>query len=120
MKKDGGTPSFRSVVARTILDRDDVRGLKTFRSLDQIELDLSSFRKRAEALRLDRGEMDEDVLSRFRGDETEALRIIEPLHFTGATHTSRFSFFFYPEPLASRYLSFQSCTEITRADRNMA
>src|SRR5215213_10108987 len=91
MKKDGGY-AVLSYVGRCRSDSVDVRRLKALRPLDQIELDLSSFRKRAEALGLDRGEVDENVLSGLRGDEAKALRIVEPLDFTGATHTSRFSF----------------------------
>src|ERR1700754_2605721 len=99
MKKDGGY-AVLSLWSSSRSDSDDVRGLQAFRALDQIELDLSSFRQRAEALGLDRGEMNEDVLSGLGGDESKALRIVEPFDFTVATHTSRFSFFFHPEPLA--------------------
>src|SRR5437764_10418484 len=72
---------------RPYLRRDgDVLRLEPLRALDEIELDARAFRKAAESLRLNRAEMDEDVLSAGRGDESETLRVVEPLDSTGATH----------------------------------
>src|SRR5712671_5645713 len=62
----------------------DVRRLRTLVALLQLELHLLTLGEAAEALRLDRGVVDEDVLpAAVRSDETKALRVIEPLHCTG-------------------------------------
>src|ERR1051326_7880266 len=68
------------------LDRRDVRGLESFRTLDQIELDRCAFGQSAEAFGLDRAEMDEHVLSALGRDEAITFRVVEPLHGTGITH----------------------------------
>src|SRR5947208_9968379 len=64
-----------------------IRRLQSFRTLDQIEFDLRAFGERAKALALDRAEVNENVLSALGGDEAIALRIVEPLHGTGVTHS---------------------------------
>src|SRR5687768_17067490 len=70
------------------LDRHDVGCLQPLRSLDEIELDLRALGEGAEALGLDRREVHEHILAVLRRDESKALRIVEPLDFTGAAHTS--------------------------------
>src|SRR5262249_48421752 len=60
----------------------DVAGLQALRPLHDLELDALSLGKRLETLSLDRGEVDEDVLATLLRDETEALRVVEPLHGT--------------------------------------
>src|SRR4051812_6501381 len=63
-----------------------VRGLKTFRALQQIELHRLAFIQRPVALLLDGGEMHEHVLSRRSLDEPITLRAVEPLHCALLSH----------------------------------
>src|SRR5688572_12271403 len=56
-----------------------VRRLTAALAGDDIELDPFALVQRAKARALDRGEVDEDVLARAVGDETEALGLVEPL-----------------------------------------
>ena len=66
---------------RELADRSNVRGLEALRTLDGVELHLLPFRQGAEALPLNCAVMTENVLTPIvLGNETEALRIIEPLH----------------------------------------
>ncbi len=52
-------------------------------SFDDFELDVLAFVEALEALHLDRGMMDEDVLrSVLRRDESEAFRVVKPLYCT--------------------------------------
>lgn len=60
----------------------DVLGLVALRPLAHLELHVLPFRKRLIAIHLDRGEMDENVLSRLALDEAVSLCGIEPLHNT--------------------------------------
>ncbi len=62
-----------------MLHGDDVRRLESLRSLDEIELDRGTFRKRPEALGLNRAEVDEHILAPVSRDEAKAFRIVEPL-----------------------------------------
>src|SRR5207248_11542451 len=58
--------------------------LRTLGTLGDLVLYLLAFREAAEALRLDCGVVDEYVLAAaVRRDETESLRIVEPLHDPG-------------------------------------
>src|SRR2546426_184705 len=57
-----------------------VRGLKSLRSTDDIELEPLAFGQRLEALALDRGVVNEHVLATLLLDETKTLRFVEPLH----------------------------------------
>src|SRR5512140_802783 len=52
-----------------------VRGLKSFRTVDHFKLDCGSLLQRAEALSLNGGEVDEDVLAALAPDETIALGV---------------------------------------------
>src|SRR3546814_110607 len=60
-------------------------GLQALLALHDLERDLLAFLQRLEAAALDRAEMDEQVLAAFRGDEAEALGVVEPLDGTGLT-----------------------------------
>src|SRR3990172_5224994 len=66
-------------------DRSDVRRLEALRPLGDVELHLLALRQRTEAFGLDGGVVAEDVLAAVvLGDETEALRVVEPLHGAGS------------------------------------
>src|SRR3954464_4843983 len=61
----------------------DVGRLRPLWPLGDLVLNLLAFRGAAETFRLDRGVVDEHVLAAAVGrDETESLRIVEPLHRT--------------------------------------
>src|SRR5690606_10382038 len=61
-------------------DAANVLGLRTLGALGEVELDLLVVLEGLEALRLDRGEVDEDVLAAaVLRDEAEALVSVEPL-----------------------------------------
>src|SRR5262245_22284168 len=82
---------------RALADRSNVRGLKALQTLDGVELHLLPFRQGAEALPLNCAVMTENVLTPIvLGNETEALRIIEPLH-RASCHLSLFFFRFEPQ-----------------------
>jgi len=73
-----------------LADRSNVRGLQALRTLDGVELHFLPFRQGAVALPLNCSVMTENVVtSVILGDETEALRIIEPLH-CASCHLSLF------------------------------
>lgn len=72
-----GAPFLCQLIAQR-----DVAGLRSLGSLFDIELDLLAFHQVAEAIALDGGEVDEDVLSAFALDEAEALVTVEPLDRT--------------------------------------
>src|SRR5271156_6077964 len=73
----GGTPDFDR------LKRPDPLGLKTLRSLLGLVVDLLSFDQLAIARALDGREVCEDVgRAVVRGNKTEALGGVEPLHGT--------------------------------------
>ena len=59
---------------------DDVRSLETLRALCDFELDSFTLDQRLEAVALDRGEMDENVLATFLLDKAEALAVVKPLN----------------------------------------
>src|SRR5690606_41290948 len=70
------------------VDADDVLSLRALRLLDDVELDPVALGEGPEAGALDRRVVDEAVLrSVLRGDEAEALLVVEPLHGSGGTHT---------------------------------
>src|SRR5215208_4517269 len=67
-----------------LLERLDVVGLQALGAALHFELHLLPFLQRLEAGHLDRGVMREQVLAALaRGDEAEALGIVEPLDGTG-------------------------------------
>jgi hypothetical protein len=61
----------------------NVRGLQSFGSLRDVELDLLPFAQRAEAISLNSRVMDENIRSILTRDESISLRIVEPLHLAG-------------------------------------
>src|SRR5687768_8503143 len=66
----------------------DVLGGRTLLALHDVELDALAFGEGLEATALDGRVVDEAVLLAVLGrDETKALRVIEPLHFAGRTHS---------------------------------
>src|ERR1041385_2853303 len=60
----------------------DVRGLQPLGPVHHFEFHRITFAQGAESVRYDRGMMYEHVLAAFLRDESEALRVIEPLHRT--------------------------------------
>src|SRR5262249_60745754 len=71
---------FRSGIR---LYRADVLRCRALRTLDDLELDRLTLAQRLESLPTDGGMVDEDVLGAVvRGDESEALRVVEPLHLS--------------------------------------
>jgi hypothetical protein len=54
--------------------------LEAFGAFYDIELDCLSFLQRTEAIRLNRGEMNEDIFARLTRDETKSLGIVKPLY----------------------------------------
>src|SRR5690606_5989517 len=61
----------------------DFFSLQALLALRDLEGDLLAFLERLEAAALDRAEMDEQVVAALRGDEAEALGIVEPLDGSG-------------------------------------
>src|SRR6185369_8534975 len=93
-KRTAWKPSFRRDANVRELSNGDVRGLQALGALDHVELHGCTLGQRAEALRLDRREMHENVFATLGGDEAEALRIVEPLDCAGRTHLLLISFVF--------------------------
>src|SRR5690606_1657564 len=81
--------SWSAIPARTgngsRLQRLDLVGLQALLALHDEEGDLLAFLQRLEAGALDRAEMHEQVGAALRGDEAEALGVVEPLDGTGLT-----------------------------------
>src|SRR5262245_17169844 len=69
-------------IPKRSLDLADVLRLQALGTLGDIELDGVTLGEAAEALGLDRREVDEHVRTRLLRDKAEALRVVEPLHFT--------------------------------------
>src|SRR4051794_17932431 len=83
------SPSNSTLSSFAKLDDPDVRGLRPFRALAELEFDLRPFGQRPEAIAGDPGEVDECVLASVIGrDEAEALLVTEPLHDTGSHLTA--------------------------------
>ena len=70
------------MIERERLRQGNVLGLVAFRPLFDLELYHLSLRQRFVTIHLNRGEVDEDVLSRLALDETIPLCCIEPLDHT--------------------------------------
>src|ERR1041384_4467669 len=68
-------PSFSSDLA-------DVLRLQALRTLGDFEFDRIALGEAAEALSLDRREVDEHIGTRLLRDKAKALRVVEPLHLT--------------------------------------
>src|SRR4249919_1223191 len=72
-------PGFRiSLCAKDLSDLHRV-SLETLLALHNREGDLLAFLQGLEATALDGTEVDEEVLTAFRGNEAEALGVVEPL-----------------------------------------
>ena len=54
--------------------------LEALGSLDYLELNLLTFLEAAEAVALDRGVMNENVLTALTADESKTLGVVEPLN----------------------------------------
>src|SRR4029077_4771434 len=70
---------------RTTVDLSDLANvlrLQPLGTLGNFELHRVAFGKAAEALGLDRREVDEHVRTRLLRDKAKALRVVEPLHLT--------------------------------------
>jgi hypothetical protein len=63
-----------------MLESGDVRSLQTFRSLGHVEFNRLAFVQRFVSLRLNRGEMDENVLAGLPLDESKTLTGVKPLY----------------------------------------
>src|SRR5258706_8734756 len=60
----------------------NARSLQSLRAASHVELHGLALGERLETVALNRREMDENVLAAFLGNETKALRLVEPLHRT--------------------------------------
>jgi len=68
-------------------DLRDVLGRGALGALDDVELNALAFSEGAETAALDRRVVNEAVLlTALWGDETKALRVVEPLYSAGGTH----------------------------------
>src|SRR5688572_8439566 len=77
----GTSEFFHSRPPAARLERLDVRSRRTLLALRHVEGDLLALLQRFVATALDRAVMREQILAAIvRGDESEALRIVEPLH----------------------------------------
>src|SRR5436853_571056 len=81
MKKLAARPAF--LEAKRLLERLDVRRGRAFLALRHVERDLLPLFEGLVARTLDRGVMGEEVLAAvIRRDESETLRVVEPLYGT--------------------------------------
>src|SRR5467141_3001032 len=71
-------------------DLANVLRLQPLWTLGDVELDVVTLGEAAEALRLDRCEVDEHVWTRLLRDKPKAFRVVEPLHLT-LSHTVKTS-----------------------------
>jgi len=70
-------------------DRLDVCSLQAFRAVHHVKLNLLAFSQGLEARRLDSREVSEQIAAAaFRGDETKAFCVIEPLNSTSCHYIS--------------------------------
>ena len=79
------------------LEANDVRSLQALGALSYLKFDGYTIFQRAEAITLDGGIVDEDVLSGHPLDEAEALATVKPLHCT---------LFFFTQCTYSMFLRF--------------
>src|SRR5438876_7294514 len=83
MKRARGEPRARfSCGGSGRSDLADVLRLQTLRPLRDLELHVVALGEAAEALSLDRREVDEHVRTRLLRDKAKALCVVEPLHLT--------------------------------------
>ena len=72
-------------------DLANVLRLQPLWTLGDVELDVVTLGEAAEALRLDRCEVDEHVWTRLLRDKPKAFRVVEPLHLTLSPNCSDLS-----------------------------
>src|SRR6266705_4849130 len=82
----GVTPGPAARIACCRSNLTDVLRLQTLGTLRDIEFHAVALGEAAEALGLDRREVDEHVWTRLLRDKAKALRVVEPLHLT-LSHT---------------------------------
>src|SRR5690606_3464102 len=82
-KKNPAGAGFSILPANRKLQRLDFVSLQALLSLHHLEGDLLAFLQRLEAGALDGTEVDKHVLAVLRGDEAEALGVVDPLDGTG-------------------------------------
>src|SRR6185369_17534755 len=83
MKKAGAGRRLLVLLTCWLRHRLHVRGGGAFLALRHVEGDLLAFLERLEARRLDRAVVAEEILAAvIRRNESEALRVVEPLHGT--------------------------------------
>src|SRR4249919_1857911 len=83
---EAGFSVLRSLARRPAqLHSLDFVRLQALLALHDLERDLLAFLQRLEAAALDRAEMHEQVRAALRGDEAEALGIVEPLYGSSLT-----------------------------------
>src|SRR5206468_4047281 len=79
-------------------DLGDVGGGGALLARDDVVLHAVPLGERLEAVALDRRVVDEAVLRAIlRRDESESLAVVEPLHFSGNTHSASSLSWFSPE-----------------------
>src|SRR5258705_5172374 len=78
----GSSPRARRSSACAGSGLTDVLRLQTLGTLRHIEFHAVALGQAAEALGLDRREVDEHVWTRLLRDKAKALRVVEPLHLT--------------------------------------
>src|SRR6185436_20056069 len=66
----------------------DVASLRSLWTVNDFELDLLAFFERPEAGTLNRREVHEHVVPALAFNESVTLRVVEPLHLAGNTHTT--------------------------------
>jgi hypothetical protein len=81
-KKEKGREACaaRPTLHRSGLERLNVGSLQALGAADNLEFNGLTLIERAIAVRLNRGEMDENVLARLALDKTKALTSVKPLH----------------------------------------
>ena len=83
----GAPKGYVACRARLLAELDDVRGGRALGARNHVELHPLALGEALEPLARDGGVVDEAVLlAVLRGDEPEALGVVEPLHGTGGTH----------------------------------
>ena len=66
----------------------DVAGLRSLRTVNDLEFDLLAFLERPEAGTLNRGKVHENVVATLAFDETVPLRVVKPLDLASNAHTT--------------------------------
>ena len=79
--KAKGQPEAALLACATeVLEDLNALGLETLGSTDDVEGDLLAFLQRTEAVCLDGGVMNENVLTALTADESKTLGVVEPLN----------------------------------------